>query len=80
MNERNKTPQRVSVKRFTMKPNVGIADKVIRIIVGLIIIALGLIYGSWWGLIGILPIGTAIFGRCLLYYPFGIRSCKEKED
>lgn len=62
-----------------MKPNVGTADKIIRIIVGLVIIALGLICGSWWGLIGILPIGTAIFGRCLLYYPLGVSTCKAKE-
>jgi len=59
-----------------MKANVGTTDKIIRIIIGLFIIALGIIFGSWWGLIGLLPLGTAISGRCLLYVPLGISTCK----
>ncbi len=59
-----------------MKKNVGGADKSFRVIAGLVIIALGLIYSSWWGLIGIIPVFTGLTGRCPAYLPFGISTCK----
>ncbi len=61
-----------------MKKNVGSTDRVIRIIVGLIIIFIGIYFKSWWGLIGVLPIITAALGWCPAYLPFGISSCKIK--
>jgi predicted RND superfamily exporter protein len=59
-----------------MKTNVGKTDKLVRIVLGIVIIALGLIYESWWGLIGLIPLITGIAGRCGLYIPFGISTCK----
>jgi predicted RND superfamily exporter protein len=59
-----------------MKKNIGTTDKVIRIIVGIIIIILGLVFKSWWGIIGVLPIITAAIGWCPLYVPLGITTCK----
>ena len=61
-----------------MKVNEGKADRILRAIVGLIIIAAGFYFKSWWGLIGIIPLGTALTGLCLLYVPFGISTCKTK--
>ncbi len=61
-----------------MKTNMGSVDRVVRIILGLAILALGLIFHSWWGLIGILPILTALVGWCGLYTVFGISTCKVK--
>ena len=61
-----------------MKNNVGRADKIIRIVVGLIIIVLGFVYSSWWGLIGLIPLITGLAGWCPLYLPFGISTCKVK--
>ncbi len=61
-----------------MKKNVGSTDRVIRIMVGLIIISIGIYFKSWWGLIGVLPIVTAALGWCPAYLPFGISSCKTK--
>lgn len=63
-----------------MKKNVGTTDKVIRIILGIIIFAIGINYQSWWGLIGIIPILTALLSWCPLYIPFGISTCKTKTD
>lgn len=60
-----------------MKCNVGKTDKVIRIIVGLAIGAAGIYFKSWWGLIGIVPIFTALINWCPLYLPFGIKTCKK---
>jgi len=59
-----------------MKVNVGSADKVVRIILGLIIIVLGLVYKSWWGLIGLLPLVTALINFCPLYTLIGISTRK----
>ena len=50
-----------------MKKNVGSADKVIRIILGVAIIAFGIYYQSWWGLVGIVPLFTAFIGWCPAY-------------
>jgi hypothetical protein len=49
--------------------NVGKTDKIIRVIIGVVILGLGYAFHSWLGIIGIVPILTAVFGRCGLYYP-----------
>ena len=59
-----------------MKINVGSADRVIRIIVGVAICAAGWYYHSWWGLIGLVPIATAAIGWCPAYLPFKISTKK----
>jgi len=63
-----------------MKCNVGKTDKIIRIIIGLIIIVIGFYFKSWWGVVGVIPIFTAAIGWCPAYLPFGISSCEEKEE
>ena len=57
--------------------NVGKIDRSIRLIIGVVIAVLGLYYQSWWGLLAIIPILTAIFGFCPLYIPFKINTCKK---
>lgn len=57
--------------------NVGKTDKIIRIIIGIVILALGYFFNTWLGLIGLLPILAAIFGRCILYYPLKIDTTKK---
>lgn len=61
-----------------MKKNVGKVDKTIRIVVGIVIILIGILARSWWGIIGILPIITAIIGWCPPYQLLGISTCKVK--
>ncbi|MDZ7376401.1 MAG: DUF2892 domain-containing protein [candidate division KSB1 bacterium] len=63
-----------------MKKNVGSIDRVIRVILGLAIIGLGIGFKSWLGLIGLVPMLTAIIGWCPLYRPFGISTCKVKSN
>jgi len=46
----------------------------------LIIAILGVIFDSWWGLIGIIPLATGIFKWCLLYLPFHISTVKKEEE
>lgn len=62
-----------------MKKNVGNTDKIIRIILGLVIIVLGFVYSSWWGLIGIIPLATAFMRFCPVYTPFKISTNKSSE-
>ncbi len=62
-----------------MQTNVGSIDRVIRIIAGLAIIGAGLYYQSWWGAIGLAPLGTAVIGWCPAYLPLGISTCKAKQ-
>lgn len=59
-----------------MKANVGKTDKIIRIIIGLAIGTAGFYFKNWWGLVGIIPVFTALINWCPLYLPFGIKSCK----
>ena len=54
-----------------MKCNVGTTDKIIRWILGLTAIGLGIVYKSWWGAVGLIPIITAAFSYCPLYSILG---------
>ena len=63
-----------------MKKNVGGFDKVLRLVLGLVIIALGILFQSWWGLIGILPLFTGSINRCPFYLPLGLSTCKVDPD
>ncbi|PKP30276.1 MAG: DUF2892 domain-containing protein [Bacteroidetes bacterium HGW-Bacteroidetes-16] len=58
--------------------NVGTVDKVIRILLALVIAALGWYYQTWWGLVAILPLVTAFVGFCPAYFPFKISTAKKK--
>ncbi len=59
-----------------MKCNVGTTDRVIRIVLGIVILAAGYLYQSWWGLIGLLPLATGAIGWCGLYSLFHISTKK----
>jgi hypothetical protein len=62
-----------------MQPNIGRTDRIIRLVLGAIIIGIGLYLQSTIGLIGLLPIITALAGWCPSYLPFGISTCKEED-
>lgn len=59
-----------------MKANVGGIDRILRIIVGLGILGAGYYFKSWWGLVGIVPLLTAIVRFCPAYLPLGLSTCK----
>lgn len=63
-----------------MVKNIGSADKVIRIILGLILISL-YFFGPQtpFGLIGFVLIITALIGVCPAYIPFKISTIKKEE-
>jgi hypothetical protein len=55
-----------------MEGNVGDTERMARILVGLVIVGLGLMFSSWWGIVGLIPVFTGIMGWCPAYLPFGI--------
>ena len=61
-----------------MKKNMGSLDRTLRIIAGVIIVVLGLVYQSWWGLIGLILLLTAFVGFCPIYAPFKISTKKQQ--
>ena len=56
--------------------NVGTLDRIIRIILGLTLIALAYtgITGAW-GYIGIVPLATGLLKWCPLYTLLGVQTC-----
>jgi hypothetical protein len=62
-----------------MKANVGGIDRVLRIVLGLALIALTLTGAiGAWGWIGLVPLATAAMGFCPLYTVLGFSSCPVK--
>ena len=59
-----------------MKCNVGGIDRILRIVVGLELLALTAsnVIGIW-GWIGIVPLATGLFRFCPLYPVLGMNSC-----
>jgi hypothetical protein len=61
--------------------NVGGIDKVARIALGVILLSLlVLLEGNarWLGLIGLVPLLTALAGYCPLYAVLGVNTCAAK--
>lgn len=59
------------------KTNVGNLDRMLRILVGVVLVALA-ITGKigLWGYIGIVPIITGLLRTCPAYSLLGVNSCK----
>lgn len=63
-----------------MKPNMGNSDRGARVVLGLAIAAAGLYFKSWFGLVGLVPLATAMVGWCPLYVPFGISTWQRRVE
>ena len=63
-----------------MNKNIGPLDRILRIILGIVLIAYALQLGmpatgwNWVGWIGIIPILTALFSFCPLYRLIGVNT------
>lgn len=65
-----------------MANNVGTIDKVVRVVIGIVLLSLLFFLNGnirFIGLIGIIPIAVAIFGYCPFYTLFGINTCPMKK-
>ena len=63
-----------------MKINIGSYDRLIRVLVGSVVIATGIIYQNYWGAIGLVPLITGAVGWCPAYRLFGLSSCKSCDN
>jgi Na+/proline symporter len=64
-----------------MKPNIGNIDRILRVVVGLVLLSLVFVGPkTLWGLIGLVPLGTAAFRFCPAYWPFGLNTCGTRQD
>ncbi|MBI5060282.1 DUF2892 domain-containing protein [candidate division KSB1 bacterium] len=62
-----------------MQKNIGSVDRTVRIVAGAVILLVGYLNHSWWGLVGLAPLATAFIGWCPLYAPFGFKTCSVKK-
>jgi len=61
------------------KKNEGTVDRVLRVLVGLVLISLVFIGPqTLWGWVGVLPLVTGIAGICPAYALLGISTCGTK--
>lgn len=61
-----------------MKSNVGNIDRVIRLVIGIGIAIGGIIFESYWGVIGVAILATAVFSFCPIYALLGIKTTVEE--
>ena len=62
-----------------MKSNVGGIDRMLRIVLGLVLIGLTLAGTiGVWGWIGVVPLATGFISFCPLYPLIGINTCAKK--
>lgn len=68
-----------------MQANMGLIDRLARVVIGLVLIAYALKFGfsdtgwNWVGWIGIVPILTALVGYCPAYSILGLNTCSVAE-
>lgn len=63
-----------------MKNNVGSTDRLLRLVAGIGLAIGGIIFESYWGLIGVALLATAVFRYCPLYSIFKISTAKGDES
>lgn len=63
-----------------MKSNVGGLDRILRIVLGLALVALTLTGTiGVWGWVGVVPLLTAAMGWCPLYTVLGFSTCPARQ-
>jgi hypothetical protein len=61
-----------------MKKNMGLWDRRIRLVLGVVIVAAGIYFKTWWGLVGVVFLATSLISWCPLYVPFGLSTRNKK--
>jgi hypothetical protein len=62
-----------------MKTNVGGIDRILRILVGLALVAWAVLGGPVWAWIGVIPLGTGVVGFCPIYPLLGMSTCPTRK-
>lgn len=66
---------------MTMTINVGMLDRALRVVAGVLLMVLAYVgtIPSWVGFIGAIPLATGLAGLCPLYRVLGINTCATRE-
>jgi hypothetical protein len=56
-----------------MEANVGQTDRIVRIVAGILLLSLIFVGPrTWWGLVGLVPLATALVNFCPAYKLLGV--------
>jgi hypothetical protein len=55
---------------------MGSVDRILRLIIGIIVIGAGVYYQNWWGASGLVLVLTSLIGWCPAYVPFKLSTRK----
>jgi hypothetical protein len=61
-----------------MKTNMGLLDRRIRLVLGILIVAAGIYFKTWWGVVGVVFLATSLISWCPLYFLFSLSTQKKK--
>ena len=63
---------------LTKLTNEGQIDRVIRVVVGAVVLSLAFVGPETaWGLLGLIPLATGALGICPIYTMLGINTCQK---
>jgi hypothetical protein len=71
-----------SEEEWVMAANVGGIDRTLRIVVGIVVLALFFVLegnARYWALVGFVPLMTGLFSFCPLYTVLGLNTCPMKK-
>ena len=63
-----------------MKTNVGGIDRILRMVVGLALVAWAIMGGPVWAWVGVVALGTGLMGFCPFYPIIGLNTCPMKKS
>ena len=63
-----------------LKCNVGKTERVIRLLAGLVLIGVGIVWRPWPAVPGILLVGTALLAWCPISTLLGVSTCRDEEE
>jgi len=69
------------LQELVMTTNVGGIDRILRIVVGIALLALFFVLegnARYWALVGLVPLFTGLFQTCPLYSVIGVNTCPMK--
>jgi fatty acid desaturase len=77
---RRRITRRPFERPVMFKSNVGTVDRIARVLLGVVLIALTLTGAiGAWGWVGVVPLLTAALGSCPLYSVLGFSTCPMKK-
>ena len=69
------------IQEKIMRPNVGNTDRIIRAVLGVVLLSLLFVLDGnirWVGLLGLVMLGTAAIRFCPVYPLIGLDTCEKK--